>query len=481
MHEERLPLSMLKAYPEIEDPEVETRLQKAVKDCPWKWTVLDDDPTGVQTVHDVYVYTEWTEQSFREALQEEQKLFYILTNSRSFSAEETIKQHRLLAEKGLQTAMAEGKGIRFISRGDSTLRGHYLLEPEVLRETIKRETGKDTDGCILCPCFLEGGRYTLKGVHYIKDGQWLVPAGQTEFAKDETFGFHSSHLGEYVEEKSGGTWKKEDCLYISIEMLREKNYEEITRILLQAHDFVPIVVDGATELDLKVFSICLYEAMHQGKTYMIRSAASLPKILGGISTKPLLSEDEIRENKNNHGGLVIVGSHVKKTTIQLENLRKSRACCTFLEFHTSRMLEAGGLERESQDLIKKAEELILQGETVVIYTSRTLMAPKGMTREEKLALSVRLSDSLTSIVSRLGVVPGFILAKGGITSSDVGTKGLHVKKALVMGQVLPGIPVWKLGEESRFPGMAYIIFPGNVGGEDALKEIVDKLTERTNI
>jgi uncharacterized protein YgbK (DUF1537 family) len=41
---------------------------------------------------------------------------------------------------------------------------------------------------------------------------------------------------------------------------------------------------------------------------------------------------------------------------------------------------------------------------------------------------------------------------------------------------LPGIPVWQLGEESRFPGMNYVVFPGNVGGADALLHAYQKLT-----
>ena len=54
-------------------------------------------------------------------------------------------------------------------------------------------------------------------------------------------------------------------------------------------------------------------------------------------------------------------------------------------------------------------------------------------------------------------------AKGGITFSGIGTKALKVRRALVMGQIRPGIPVWQTGAESRFPGISYVIFPDNVG------------------
>jgi uncharacterized protein YgbK (DUF1537 family) len=72
--------------------------------------------------------------------------------------------------------------------------------------------------------------------------------------------------------------------------------------------------------------------------------------------------------------------------------------------------------------------------------------------------------------------PRYILAKGGITSSDVATLGLHVKRAMVLGQTLPGVPVWHLGTESRFPGLVYIVFPGNVGDENSLVEIYQSLS-----
>jgi uncharacterized protein YgbK (DUF1537 family) len=67
------------------------------------------------------------------------------------------------------------------------------------------------------------------------------------------------------------------------------------------------------------------------------------------------------------------------------------------------------------------------------------------------------------------------LTKGGITSSDIATEGLAVKDALVCGQIIPGVPVWKLGAESRYPGLIYVVFPGNVGDAQALVEVVNKL------
>ena len=100
------------------------------------------------------------------------------------------------------------------------------------------------------------------------------------------------------------------------------------------------------------------------------------------------------------------------------------------------------------------------------------------TKEEALLRSVKISAGVQALVGRLSVTPAFVVAKGGITSSDVGTKALKVKRADVMGQIKPGIPVWRTGAESRFPGTPYVIFPGNVGEVQTLREAVEVLTDR---
>ena len=110
---------------------------------------------------------------------------------------------------------------------------------------------------------------------------------------------------------------------------------------------------------------------------------------------------------------------------------------------------------------------------MVVFTSRQLFT--GADAASSLAIGQRVSEGLVAIARSLTTQPRYILAKGGITSSDIATQGLTVRRALVIGQILPGIPVWQLGPESRFPGLVYIVFPGNVGGPEALAEIVAKL------
>ena len=452
----------------------EMLLSQAMEGFHKKLVVLDDDPTGVQTVHDVSVYTDWEEESIRNGFEEKEAMFFILTNSRSFSVEETTKVHQDIAARVAKVARELGQDFMIISRGDSTLRGHYPLETQLLADGLTKNEGVVIDGEIICPFFPEGGRYTMDNIHYVKEQDNLVPAGMTEFARDKTFGYKSSDLTEYVEEKTEGKYHKEDCITISLDELNALDVQGIKDKLMSAQNMAKIIVNAVSYADLKVFCAALVLAMKEGKHYMARTAAAFTKVMGRISDQPLLGREQL-EGDTKNGGIVLIGSHVKKTTDQLNCLKELDGQADFMEFQVNTVFEENGLEKEVERTVKAAEEKILSGRTVVIYTSRQLLAPENMTPEEKLHISVKISNAVTSIIGKLSVKPKFIIAKGGITSSDVGTKALRVKKARVMGQVKKGIPVWMTGEESKFPGMPYIIFPGNVGEVSTLKEIVEEL------
>ena len=452
----------------------EALLSQAMEGFHKKLVVLDDDPTGVQTVHDVSVYTDWEEESIRKGFEEKEAMFFILTNSRSFSVEETTKVHQDIAARVAKVARELGQDFMIISRGDSTLRGHYPLETQLLADGLTKNEGVVIDGEIICPFFPEGGRYTMDNIHYVKEQDNLVPAGMTEFARDKTFGYKSSDLTEYVEEKTEGKYHKEDCITISLDELNALDVQGIKDKLMSAQNMAKIIVNAVSYADLKVFCAALVLAMKAGKHYMARTAAAFTKVMGRISDQPLLGRAQL-EGDTKNGGIVLIGSHVKKTTDQLNCLKELDGQADFMEFQVNTVFEENGLEKEVEGTVKAAEEKILSGRTVVIYTSRQLLAPENMTPEEKLHISVKISNAVTSIIGKLSVKPKFIIAKGGITSSDVGTKALRVKKARVMGQVKKGIPVWMTGEESKFPGMPYIIFPGNVGEVSTLKEIVEEL------
>ncbi|MCL2374585.1 MAG: hydroxyacid dehydrogenase, partial [Treponema sp.] len=196
-------------YPRIDGETARALIEGECRANSRKIIVLDDDPTGIQTVHGVSVYTDWTDQSIEAGFDEASPIFFILTNSRGMTAAETAAAHREIGASIARTSAKKQQEFIIISRSDSTLRGHYPLETESLKNAAEAQTGKEFDGEIICPFFLEGGRLTAENIHYVKTGDVMVPAAQTEFAKDRTFGYRHSDLAEWVEEKTNGAFKKE--------------------------------------------------------------------------------------------------------------------------------------------------------------------------------------------------------------------------------------------------------------------------------
>lgn len=461
-------------YPAIDEAEVDKLLDAEIAKNHKKIVVLDDDPTGVQTVHDISVYTNWSEDSIRKGFEEKNKLFYVLTNSRGFTAEETTKAHKEIAAVVDKVAKETDKEYIYISRSDSTLRGHYPLETILLRDAYETYTGSKIDGEVMCPFFKEGGRYTIDDVHYVRYGEDLVPAAETEFAKDKTFGYTKSDIKEYVEVKTGGAFKASDVTSISLDDIRALNYDKIEQQLMAVHDFNKIVVNAIDYVDVKVFCVALYRAMSKDKVFMFRTAAAIVKVMGGVTSQPLLTREQMVVKETANGGIIVVGSHTEKTTKQVEML-KSNPNIKFVELDATLVKDDKAFAEEVERCLKLEEEYIKEGKTVCVFTTRKLITADTGNKEDDLRLSVKISDAVQSLVGKLTITPSFVIAKGGITSSDVGTKALAVQKANVLGQIEPGIPVWQTGPESKFPQTPYVIFPGNVGDETTLKKAAEKL------
>lgn len=468
---------VLKKYKPIDEKAVDELLAREIKNNNKKIVVLDDDPTGVQTVHDISVYTGWDVDSLREAFEEEKNLFYILTNSRGFTEEQTRTAHLEIADAVDRAAKESSRDYIFVSRSDSTLRGHYPLETELLKECYEHNTGARIGGEVLCPFFKEGGRYTIGDVHYVKYGDELVPAHETEFAKDKTFGYTAENLPDYIEEKTAGEYKAENVISISLEDIHDMNFDKIESQLMLADNFNKIIVNAIDYADIKVFAVALFRAMNAGKMFMFRTAAALVKVMGGVSDIPLLTRSDMIVNDTESGGIIVVGSHTAKTTSQLECL-KEVSSIEFIELDANLVRDEGEFAKEVDRCVALEEEYIKACKTVCCYTSRSIVVANTGDKEDELRLSVRISDAVQSLVGRLAVTPSFVVAKGGITSSDVGVKALAVKRATVLGQIKPGIPVWQTGSESKFPNTPYVIFPGNVGEAITLREAVEELMNK---
>ena len=472
---DNLNASILNTFPPVDEKKIDALLAAELAQNKTKLVVLDDDPTGVQTVHDISVYTDWTVDSIRAGFAETNKVFYILTNSRGLTEAETTAIHREIAANTAKVGKETGVDYLFLSRSDSTLRGHYPLETQLLREGMEA-AGLPVDGEILCPFFKEGGRFTIGDVHYVRQGDELVPAARTEFARDKTFGYTKSAIPEYIEEKTKGAYPASGVTRVSLDSLRALDVDAVERQLMAVTGFGKVCVNAVDYVDLKVFCVALYRAMAKGKRFLFRTEAGLVKVMGGISDRPLLTRREMVVKETNLGGVVVVGSHTHKTTAQLNELLKLENVVP-VEFDSNKVLEGdAAFYAEVDRCVAEEERIIRSGRTAVCFTCRTLLVREDDTKESALVRSVKISDGVQSLVGRLKLTPAFVVAKGGITSSDVGVKALAVRRARVMGQIRPGIPVWQTGDESRFPKTPYVIFPGNTGDETTLREAVEILT-----
>ncbi|XP_051147765.1 uncharacterized protein LOC127262938 isoform X2 [Andrographis paniculata] len=433
--------------------------------------VLDDDPTGTQTVHDIDVLTEWSIPSLVEQFSKRPKCFFILTNSRSVSSE---KATDLITEicSNLSNAAktVDNSQYTVVLRGDSTLRGHFPEEADAAISVIG-----EVDLWILCPFFLQGGRYTVGDIHYVADSERLIPAGETEFAKDASFGYKSSNLKEWVEEKTRGRVKACDVASISIELLRRGGPEAVCQRLCSLKKGSTCIVNAASDRDMSVFAAGMIQAELLGKSFLCRTAASFVSARVGIIPKPPLLPGDLGISKERTGGLIVVGSYVPKTTKQIEELLLQRGhALKRIEVSVDKVAMKSVDEREDEinytaDI---ADVYLRSGKDTLVMTSRQLVV--GKTGSESLEINGKVSSALVEIVRRITTRPRYILAKGGITSSDIATKALEAQRAKIVGQALAGVPLWQLGPESRHPDVPYIVFPGNVGDSKAVAEVVKR-------
>lgn len=441
-------------------------IQREVAESGDKVVVLDDDPTGTQTVHDVSVLTGWSIDVLEQELNDPSPAMFVLTNSRSMTSEQAKAVNQEIIQNLITASGLTGRKFVIVSRSDSTLRGHFLVETDILANSL----GQRVDAVLIIPAFMAGGRYTIHGVHYVVEGNELVPAADTPFANDSAFGYESSDLREWVAEKTYQRVDKDDVVVIPIDMIRQDGIEGVFQILMNLTDTHYCVLDAVSERDLEVIVSAIIRAEQKGKHFLYRTAASFASIRAGITLRQLLAPEELQTNRTG-GGLVVVGSYVPKSSLQLEHLLASGEVIG-IEVDVSRLLNDDTLNTEIERVITNAKPHLLSGENVTIYTSRTLIT--GNSAENSLAIGNRISNSLVQITSALQTHARYIIAKGGITSSDLATKSLKVKRAKVLGQILPGIPVWKLDGNCEEPNMIYAVFPGNVGDVDEITKAVRK-------
>lgn len=440
----------LAALPPVREVPAE-RVREALAGTPTV-VVLDDDPTGTQTIRDLPVLTRWSPGDVDWALAQGTPAFFVLTNTRSLGPDAAAARDREVVRVCLDAARRARKDVVFASRGDSTLRGHFPLETDV----IAQETGAP-DAVVLAPAYTDAGRVTLDGVHWLRDGDELTPVAESEFAADATFGYRCSRLADWVAEKSAGAVT--DVAELRIEALRAG-----PPVLPRGQ---VVVLDAVVDDDLRAAVLAVLAAERDGARFVYRVGPSFVRARVGQPEQPPIGDAELRDAVGTGHGLVVAGSHVGRTSRQLEHLAARRDLAR-VELDVHRVLDGdeSHLEHATDRVVDH-----LRTRTTVLATSRTLVT--GGDEAESLDIARRVSAALTGVTARVVAAdpPAYVVAKGGITSSDVATVSLRADRAWVRGSLLPGIvSLW-----APTSGPPLVVFAGNVGDDGALADVVDRL------
>ncbi|MDR1431274.1 MAG: hypothetical protein LBI99_04055 [Propionibacteriaceae bacterium] len=456
--------------------------------------VADDDPTGTQAVHDVIALTAWEVSDFAWAFAEITRLgaapaIFVETNSRSLDPGAAARCNAELVRNAVTAAREAGAKVRFASRSDSTLRGHFPLETDVISDTLAKLGEPPVDAVLLALAFPEAGRVTIGGTHYLRlaDGG-LCGAGESEFARDATFGYRSSRLADYASERTG---THVEVTELDLGTIRS-GPDAVAAALRRLADRRTVAADAVGEDDLRSLALGV---LCSGKNVLPRSGPPFIRaLIGQAASAPLQADDIFSDQQQGAvGGLIVVGSHVGVSSRQLERLRTGAPNTVAIELRVADLLgQAAGQQSAPEQrgdtqppvgegIQKLAESIVstLAESNVVLFSSREVVT--GNDAADSLEIARRVSGALTEITAAVvdATRPRFVIAKGGITSSDLARGGLRMRRAVVRGCLQPGIIALWQGADGPGAGIPYVVFAGNVGTDAALLEVVELLSSPT--
>ncbi|MBN9178840.1 MAG: hypothetical protein J0I43_15935 [Microbacterium sp.] len=410
-----------------------------------KTIILDDDPTGTQSATGARVLLRWDVATIADALREHDSV-YLQTNSRALdeaSAVALIQQIELDVEAA---AARLGESTRYVLRGDSTLRGHVFAESDVLMA--------DDGILVFVPAFPEGGRTTRGGVHYVRSAGVDVPAHETEYAHDPVFPFGTSVLVDYVAEKS-----HRHAIPVSLAQVRAG---QLTEVLRSAPRGAVVVPDAENASDIASIARGIEEAWDAGVPLVVRSASPLAAELAAVTSTGLLSTPLAAAGQR---VLVVCGSHTYGATAQIEAVAQRWGAPAVID--TGEAL--ADPRAEGERVADSQRDRLARTGLAFIATARERSADHGT-----LDHGSRVMAALTTTVAMLLPSVDVIIAKGGITSADVARVGMGAVAADVLGQVLPGVSVWRMRvRDGR--SVLYVVVPGNVGEADTLARVLEAL------
>ena len=436
----------------------------------FKIIVLDDDPTGSQTVHSCPLLLRWDGASLAAGLEHPSPLLFLLANTRALAPAAAAERVREIC-RALAAALPAAGLERWwlVSRGDSTLRGHFPLEVDV----ISAELGPFA-ATLLVPAFLEGGRTTVGGVHLLQ-GQ---PVHETPFGRDGLFGYSTSYLPVWVEEKSGGRIPASEVQGLEAAKLSRAcgdGGQELAQWLAGLAAQPLVVVDAEQPQQLAALARVVRASP---RPVLAQSAASWIRALAALPPQPLAGPDLVALRRRGRDGeplrgLVLVGSHVPLADAQLASLL-AEPLCTGLELPVARLVQLLDLSLPGarpgallacleRDWLLELEEILAGGRTPVLYSSR------GEFPCTSVAARRRLGDGLAALMARLvgALAPqlAYLISKGGTTTHALLADGLGLAAVELQGQLLPGLSLVLTPAE-----LPVLTFPGNLGDPGTLSQ-----------
>lgn len=443
--------------------------------------VLDDDPTGSQSVHGVEVvmmggtdprdgYRDRFEEIVR-ALRDPGSTCFVLTNSRSLPEAAAIAVSQYFGRVAVELEHRLGGPVAVVSRSDSTLRGHLLAEVRALDEGRRLGGHQGYDGILLVPAYLEAGRFTAGDVQWAHVGGEVLPVGETEFARDEAFGYVNSDLRRLLEEKSGGVIEASSVVSVSLEDVRVGGCSRVSELLGDLRHGRFAVVNAVDYSDLEVVALALTAVEDGGASLLVRSGPSFVAALAGVEPIAPLGPAAIWQAGRKAGhGIVVVGSHVALTNRQVGALIEAGGLVTVMvDCH-----ELGNPTARRtliEECVRTARAALDTGD-VLLMTARTLQSGVG---EANFAIGREVASAVAVIVRELlPARPAWLVAKGGVTSHEVLTQGLGLRRAEVLGQLFAGfVSLFRpLEADIHALGMPCVVFAGNVGDDHALADVV---------
>ncbi len=323
--------------------------------------VLDDDPTGTQSITDVSVVLDWSDPDVWNAVEPGDRGVHVLTNSRAHVGDEA----GVIVADAAAAARQRFPEARQILRGDSTLRAHLWEEYEALRSVIAPD--HPNVPLLLVPAFPAAGRVTIGATHLLERDGRRVPLDQTEYARDGALAYTSADLRVWADERSGGRLAAADGVAVPLEQLRTPSGHAAVAaaIVSAAAGGRPAVVvpDAETDADLDTIARGLEAAEAAGARVIVRSAPAFAAVLTGSQATTMVPAPS-----GDGGVLVVCGSFVAGTTAQLEQLARVHPQAG-VAAHVA-ALAGESWEDEAERLAAAAAALIERDGLAVVATER---------------------------------------------------------------------------------------------------------------